>query len=192
VTSQCYDDHSSPQLVVCALISPFPMAPNEFFVRLQKGIGCLQLHLKRLSSSFTGITGGFAPPKPSEIHVLTLSTDRPNILAVDSQYRADGSSSLQSTNTEPKTVSLSENEANNKELIDELHDILKYLPTEKPPGSQDIYGMDTSIAWGSQDLEWHNGGPAGCSKGTSEVQATDEEKAKFKRAVEIIRSLATK
>jgi len=150
------------------------MAPSEFFVRLQKGI-----------------TGGFAPPKPSEIHVLTLATDRPNLLAVNSQYRAEGSSSLQSANEEPKIVSLSE-DMSNKDLIDELHSILKSLPTEKPPGSQDIYGMDTSIAWGSQDLEWHNGGPGGCSKGTSEVQATNEEKAKFKRAVEIIKELTTK
>lgn len=150
------------------------MAPSEFFVRLQKGI-----------------TGGFAPPKPSEVHVLTLSTDRPNLLAVDSQYRAEGSSSLQSTNQESKTVSLSDDKMN-KDLVDELHSILKTLPTEKPPGSQDIYGMDTGIAWGSQDLEWNNGGPAGCSKGASEVQATDEEKAKFKRAVEIIKELATK
>ena len=79
-----------------------------------------------------------------------------------------------------------------EDLVDELHNILKTLPTEKPPGSQDIYGMDTSISWGSQDLEWHNGGPAGTTGGISTVQATDEEKVKFKRAVEIVKELATK
>jgi len=150
------------------------MAPSEFFVKLQKGI-----------------TGGFAPPTPKEIHVLTLSNDRPNLLAVDSQVRADGTPSLQSVNVQPKTVSLSEDE-NNKSLVDELHGILKTLPTERPTGSQDIYGLDTSIMWGSQDLEWCNGGPSGCAHGVSEVQPTEEEKAKFKRAVDIIKELATK
>ena len=163
------------------------MAPSEFFVKLQKGTADYMCTVKGVDY-FLGIVGGFAPAKPYEIHVLTLSTDRPNLLAVESQHRADGSSSLQSTNQEPKTLSLPEN----KPVVDELHSILKTLPTEKPPGSQDIYGMDTSIAWGSQDLEWNNGGPAGCSMGTSEVQATDEEKVKFKRAVEIIKELATK
>ena len=168
------------------------MAPNEFFVRLQKGMMHLLALIRPLRNiGYIGITGGFAPPTPSEIHALTRSTDRPHLLAVDSQYRQDGTPSLQSTNLEPKTVSL---EGNNEHqgLVDELHGILKTLPTEKPAGSQDIYGMDTSIAWGSADLEWYNGGPSGCSGGTSTVQATDEEKAKFKRAVEIVRLLATK
>jgi len=150
------------------------MPPSEFFVRLQKGI-----------------TGGFAPPTPSEIHVLTLSTDRPNLLAVDSHHRADGTPSLQAVNSEPKTVSLSDDQTT-LDLIEELHGILKTLPTESPPGSQDIYGQDISIAWGSQDLEWCNGGPSGVTGRPSTVQATAEEKAQFGRAVEIIRHLATK
>jgi hypothetical protein len=78
------------------------------------------------------------------------------------------------------------------ELVDELHGILKTLPTEQPRGSEDIYGLDTSIAWGSADLEWCNGGPGGVTGRTSSVQATEEEKAKFKRAVEIVKHLATK
>ncbi|KAG6835244.1 hypothetical protein H0H93_003580, partial [Arthromyces matolae] len=65
------------------------------------------------------------------------------------------------------------------------------LPTEFPPGSEDIYGLDTSIAWGSEDLEWVNGGPQGCGGGPSEVQATDEQKAKFKRAVDIVQELTS-
>lgn len=75
-------------------------------------------------------------------------------------------------------------------LVDELHGILRNLPTEQPPGSQDIYGMDVGIQWGSDDLEWANGGPEGCSGGFSTVQATDEQRAKFKRAVEIVNKLA--
>ncbi len=50
-------------------------------------------------------------------------------------------------------------------------------PRRSPPGSEDIYGLDISIAWGSEDLMWQNGGPSGCGGGTSSVQATDEDKA---------------
>ncbi|KAF7364377.1 hypothetical protein MSAN_01098400 [Mycena sanguinolenta] len=56
-------------------------------------------------------------------------------------------------------------------LIDELHAILKTLSLEDPRGSEDIYGMDMSIMWGSDDLEWCNGGLAGCTGREGEVQA---------------------
>lgn len=69
---------------------------------------------------------------------------------------------------------------------------MRSIPTEQPPGSEDIYGLDTSIMWGSDDLEWMNGGPQGCGGGSSFVQATEEEKAKFKRAVEIVKELVKK
>lgn len=77
-------------------------------------------------------------------------------------------------------------------LVGELHGILKSIPTEQPPGSEDIYGLDTSIAWGSEDLMWCNGGPQGCGGGSSQVQPSDEEKAKFARAVEIVKELVAK
>jgi len=74
-------------------------------------------------------------------------------------------------------------------LVNELHGILKELPTESPPGSEDIYGLDTSIAWGSDDLQWMNGAPDGCGGGTSSIQPTEEQKTKFRRAVEIVTTL---
>ena len=77
-------------------------------------------------------------------------------------------------------------------LVEELYGILKTIPTESPRGSQDIYGLDTSIAWFSDDLEWMNGSPQGCDGGISEVQPTEEEKAKFKRAVDIVHELVKK
>ncbi|KAF7364380.1 hypothetical protein MSAN_01098700 [Mycena sanguinolenta] len=73
-------------------------------------------------------------------------------------------------------------------IIDELHAILKTLSLEDPRGSENIYGMDTSIMWGSEDLEWCNSGPAGCSGGKIMLQA-GEEKARFKRAVDIVSEL---
>ncbi|KAF9485719.1 hypothetical protein BDN70DRAFT_910071 [Pholiota conissans] len=131
-----------------------------------------------------GITGGFAPPTPNLIHTITqpLNSDT---LTIITALRPVGTPSLQ--NLAPKYLTKDDE---NSKLVDELHGILKNLPTESPPGSQDIYGLDTSIAWGSDDLEWMNGSPQGCGGGTSEVQATDEQKAQFKRAVEIVKQLA--
>ena len=39
---------------------------------------------------------------------------------------------------------------------------------------------------------WMNGGPRGCGGGESFVKATDEDKVKFKRAVEIVTELVAK
>ena len=74
-------------------------------------------------------------------------------------------------------------------LVGELHDILQSIPTEQPPGSEDIYGLDTSIAFQSDDLVWMNGGPEGCGMGASTVLPTVEDKAKFARAVQIVQEL---
>lgn len=74
-------------------------------------------------------------------------------------------------------------------LVEELEDILKYLPTEDPPGSEDIYGFDTSITWGSAEVEGANGGPQGVSGGTSNVQASKDQKAKSQRAIEIMKEI---
>ena len=77
-------------------------------------------------------------------------------------------------------------------LVEELEAILKKLPTEQPPGSEDIYGLNTGIAFKSGDFEWCNGGPQGCGGGESFVKATEEEKAQFKRAVEIVEQIVSK
>ena len=88
--------------------------------------------------------------------------------------------------------SLSASDPSTQELVGELHEILKSIPTEQPPGSEDIYKMDVGIAFGSDDLMWMNGGPSGCGGGKSEVQPTAEDKTKFKRAVEIVETLVNK
>ncbi|KAJ7594122.1 hypothetical protein C8J56DRAFT_1012477 [Mycena floridula] len=141
------------------------MTLSEYSFRLQKGI-----------------TGGFAPPRPSEIHSITR-TQGSDTVSVESAVRPDGTPQLQSAG--PRSFKSEDHTS----LIEELHDILKSIPTESPPGSEDIYGMDTSIFWGSEDLQWCNGGPQGCGGGNSMVKATDEDKVKFKRAVEIVETL---
>lgn len=162
------------------------MAPAEFSLRLQKGkqiVRTLSTCTFTNLAVCTGITGGFAPPTPSAI--LTITGTPTTSLHVTSAIRPDGTPSLQ--DAAPKSLSATDPET--VKLLDELYAILKSIPTESPPGSEDIYGLDTSIAFGSEDLMWMNGGPQGCGGGHSTVQATAEDKAKFRRAVEIVEKL---
>ncbi|KIJ39089.1 hypothetical protein M422DRAFT_258244 [Sphaerobolus stellatus SS14] len=136
-----------------------------------------------LSHFCIGINGGFAPPTPSAIHTLVRSKDSHSQIVVNSSVRPDWQPSLGEAQSKHLNVD------SHSPLIDELEFILKTIPVESPPGSQDIYGMDIGLAYGSDNLQWVNGGPTGCGQGYSENQATDEDKAKFKRAVEIINEI---
>lgn len=80
----------------------------------------------------------------------------------------------------------------NTSLVNELYSILKVLPMEVPSGSQDIYGLDTSISFKTDKFWWRNGGPQGCGGGGSTVHPTKEQKLKFKRAVAIVNELVGK
>ncbi|KAG6828154.1 hypothetical protein H0H92_009005 [Tricholoma furcatifolium] len=128
------------------------------------------------------ITGGFAPPTPSAVHTIDKASEGSS-LSITSAIRAFGTPELQAPQL--KSVPSDPHAA----LVEELHEILKEIPTEQPPGSQDIYGLDTSIAWLSDDLQWWNGGPQGCGGGESSVQPTEEQRQKFKRAVDIVHEL---
>ncbi|KAF4454456.1 hypothetical protein F53441_3083 [Fusarium austroafricanum] len=137
------------------------MAPSQFFFCLRRGI-----------------TGGFAPPTPSLI--ITVSADDGVEMQISKSKPSDGAPE------ESKTVARADHEA----LVDELYDILRDLPTEDPPGSEDIYKLDTSISWGSDALEWQNGAPQGCDGGESEILPTEEDIQKFKRAIDIVQEIA--
>ena len=106
-------------------------------------------------------------------------------LQITSAVRPEGAHALE----DQPAKEVSKDDTTNK-LVTELQRILKSLPTESPPGSEDIYGLDIGLAFGSEDLQWANGGPQGCSRGVSDVHATDEDKVQFRRAVEIVRLLA--
>ncbi|KAF7306424.1 hypothetical protein MIND_00433600 [Mycena indigotica] len=143
--------------------------PPEYYVRLQRGI-----------------TGGFVPPAPTAVFTITQTAQAPS-LAITKSERTPGTRVL--GDAVPKTLNA---DTEITVLVDELQSILKSLPLESPPGCEDIYALDTSITWGSDDLEWRNGGPAGCGRSTSAVQPTQEEKDKFKRAVEIVEQLVSR
>ena len=143
------------------------------------------LSLVNLVGCLTGIAGGFAPPTPDAVHVITKESENAS-LTVASQVRPHGTRAL----LEPASKSLHADDSHS--LVVELHGILKDLPTEQPPGSEDIYGMNTSIMWADDTLQWQNGGPQGCGGGTSMVQPTEEQKEKFKRAIAIVDELVGK
>ncbi|KIK52975.1 hypothetical protein GYMLUDRAFT_77635 [Collybiopsis luxurians FD-317 M1] len=155
------------------------MAPAEYSLRFQKGI-----------------TGGIILPLPSLVATITRPKNS-DILNIAVASRVDGTPDL--GNFVPKTLGQgaqvklpgSDTTESAEALMDELYRTLKELPTEQPPGSEDIYGLDTSIFWGSSDFQWFNGGESGVSgfPGSSSVQATPAQKAQFKRAVEIVKSL---
>jgi hypothetical protein len=152
------------------------MPPSEFSLRLQHGI-----------------VGGFMPATPLALHTVTLAGDAPHTLTVSSALPPpQGEVSVAGGLQESSVKSLSTQDDDVPDLLDELHAILKMIPTESPPGSEDIYGMNISIAWGSEDLQWQNQGPDGCIRYKSETQPTEEDKAMFRRAVEIVNILVGK
>ena len=166
------------------------MPISEYSLRLQSGTFVSFISkssFNKLFFVFKGITGGFAPPTPNAIHTVTLPLKSGEI-SIASSTRQHGTPNLQ--DELPKKISAEDKHT--VALVDELYGILKTIPTESPPGSEDIYGLDTSIAWGSEDLQWMNGGPSGCGGGTSYVQPTAEDKEKFKRAVDIVHELIKK
>jgi len=128
----------------------------------------------------SGISGGFAPPDPAAVKskAVTYAADTGNL-----QITSSSSGSLAPANVQKDGAA--------DALIEELQSILKSIPTEHPPGSEDIYGLNTSIMWGSDEFVWRNSGQEGCG-GYSSVQATDEHKAKFRRALEIADALVAK
>ena len=123
------------------------------------------------------MTGGFAPAAPTDAKSVTF-IPHTNTLQI------------KSSPSDSDPTSVKKDDAADA-LVKELQTILKSIPTEDPRGSQDIYGLGVSILWGSDDFVWQNVGPAGCG-GISDVQATDEDKAKFKRALEIADTLVAK
>ncbi|KAI0066525.1 hypothetical protein BV25DRAFT_1796324 [Artomyces pyxidatus] len=143
------------------------MSPSPFSLRIQHGI-----------------TGGFAPPRPSAVHDLSLESSTSPFIVLSSAIREDGTPSL--LPHPPKSVPVSDDTT---ALIDELQTILRRLPTENPP-SADIYRQDIGIFWqGADGFTWVNAAPQGCGGWEGDVKVTDEDRKAFGRAVEITETL---
>ncbi|KAI8096048.1 hypothetical protein BDF21DRAFT_458288 [Thamnidium elegans] len=127
-----------------------------------------------------GITGGFAGPTVKQV--------------VDIKGDENGADIMQAT-LKPNSRSdyhtqvggVSSEQLNS--FLELLKQELQALPTEEPQGSEDIYGQDISLSFFSDDFQWSNGGPEGCTQGESKQQASPEQKEKFKELVSVVKGL---
>ncbi|KAI0309783.1 hypothetical protein OF83DRAFT_1071496 [Amylostereum chailletii] len=133
-----------------------------------------------------GIAGGFAPPRPSAIHDFSFEPSASHILLF-SNVREDGTPNL--LPKPPKKIAPSSEDT--PALLSELKTILKDLPVEEVPSS-DIYGKNIGIFFESDGFSWVNSAPQGCARFESDVKVSDEQKASFDRAVQIVETLAAR
>ncbi|KAI9255727.1 hypothetical protein BDA99DRAFT_517494 [Phascolomyces articulosus] len=130
-----------------------------------------------------GITGGFAGPTVKKvIEIKGDSSSGATLLHANLQpgTKADYVTQTGSVSTEQLTT-----------LLSTVKEQLQSLPTEDPIGSEDIYGLDTSILFFADGFQWGNGGPEGCTGGESTKQATPEQKQIFATLVELISTFGT-
>ncbi|KAI8974051.1 hypothetical protein BDB01DRAFT_807343 [Pilobolus umbonatus] len=130
-----------------------------------------------------GITGGFAGPVSTQ--VVDIEGDQSGATIMNATLKPK-------SRNDYHTMSGASSFDEVVPLLMNLKEILSTLPTEEPVGSEDIYGQNISISFFTDDFQWSNGGPEGCSAdGKSSVQATEADKAKFKQLVEMIRNAGT-
>ncbi|SAM06450.1 hypothetical protein [Absidia glauca] len=122
-----------------------------------------------------GITGGFVGPTVKQ--VVEIRGDDAGASILHANLKAASKSDYTT-----QTGSLQSDQV--QSLAASLKEALAQLPTEQPPGSEDIYGLDTGISFMSDDFQWQNGGPEGCGSGKSEVQASPEQKRAFQAVVQ--------
>jgi len=143
------------------------MSPGPFDLRIQHGI-----------------TGGFAPPRPSAVHDLSFKPpSNPHILLTSQFPFPPATATVQQLDTKPKRIEISDDTTT---LVKELEGILRKLPKEQMP-SKDIYGRDIGIFWEGAGFTWVNSAPQGCGTFDSDsgVVVTEDDKKAFDRAVAI-------
>ncbi|RCH99413.1 hypothetical protein CU097_010172 [Rhizopus azygosporus] len=124
-----------------------------------------------------GIRGGFVGPTTR--YAVQIQGDKSGATVTQSTLKPD-------SRTDYNTMAGGASFEDLANLVQTLKDQLSKLPTEQPPGSEDIYDLDTSIIFACDDFEWCNGG---CAQGQSSVQATEEQKEKFKELVELLKGV---
>ena len=123
-----------------------------------------------------GVVGGIVPARVR--FTAGLYEDRASCAVVVADFEEGGPAPLRGT-VAPRSVL--------DTLLESLDRVGAWeLPVELPPGSEDLYGMNTSL-WLSDSLRrWHNGAPSGCVHGRSEVRPTDAQRTAFAAVVERI------
>ncbi|ORY99572.1 hypothetical protein BCR42DRAFT_385562 [Absidia repens] len=127
-----------------------------------------------------GITGGFVGPTVKQ--VVEIHGDDEGATIVHANLKPSSK-----TDYTTQQGQLSTNEV--QTLVNTLVPELGQLPIEEPIGSEDIYGFDTSISFLSGDFKWQNGGPEGCTRNASSVQASPEQKQTFQKLVQTLTRL---
>ncbi|KAI0300506.1 hypothetical protein B0F90DRAFT_1723499 [Multifurca ochricompacta] len=146
------------------------MSPEPFELRIQHGIA-----------------GGFAPPRVSAVHDLSLKTSGTSHILLLSQFPLD--KEVQQNKLNSKNIPISDDTT---KLIQELEGILRKLPTETVP-SADIYNRNIGIFWqGADGFTWANSAPQGCGGFEGGAVVTEDDKKAFNRAVEITEILVTR
>ncbi|KAK9722600.1 hypothetical protein K7432_002589 [Basidiobolus ranarum] len=120
-----------------------------------------------------GISGGFLPAQVRKvIKIDTNEGDIEETQLIDQEY-------VTKSGKLPSQVLLA---------LTEKVEKLRHLPTEFPPFTSDIYGLDTSIIVEADDFQWGNGAPEGCSYTEPRVTVTSEHKNEFQDTVSEILS----
>ncbi|KAI9497512.1 hypothetical protein BDB00DRAFT_784834 [Zychaea mexicana] len=113
-------------------VETFPMTNSQF-----------QLILRQ------GITGGFAGPTVRKvIEIKGDSSSGATLLHANLQPGTKNDYVTQSGVVPTENISL---------LLSTVKEELQSLPTEDPVGSEDIYGLDTSILFFADGFQWGNG-----------------------------------
>ncbi|KAI8070484.1 hypothetical protein BC940DRAFT_271220 [Gongronella butleri] len=121
-----------------------------------------------------GITGGFVGPTLKQMVQIQGDDTGASIVHANLKPESKKEYTSQAGSLQADTV---------QALLTSIKEGLQSLPIEEPIGSEDIYGLDTSIAFFTDDFQWQNGGPEGCSRGVSTKKATDQQKQAFKGLV---------
>jgi hypothetical protein len=123
-----------------------------------------------------GVVGGIVQARVR--FTAGMYEDRAACAVVVADFEEGGSAPLRGT-VAPRSVL--------DTLLESLNRVGAWeLPVEVPPGSEDLYGMDTSL-WLSDGLRrWHNAAPSGCVHGRSEARSTEAQRAAFAAVVERI------
>lgn len=128
-----------------------------------------------------GIVGGFAPPHVSLQIVILRRKEKYEVYLKEQERR----------NTKPAFHCGILSKEQLESLFGQADKLgLWKLPREAPVGSQDIYQMDLSINALRGKKAWRNGGPGGCVRSQSKVQANDDQRTKFKQLADAVTKLA--
>ncbi|CEP18138.1 hypothetical protein [Parasitella parasitica] len=123
------------------------------------------------------VQGGFAGPTFNQ--VVEINGDANGAMISQSTLKPESKNDYHTKSGATSSEDLSKD-------LEWLKEKLENLPTEKPTGSQDIYGLKTSLLFVSVCPE---GCSEGSSEGGSEVQPSPDQKKSFKEVVDKIKNL---